>query len=374
MPYGVDDKIWKRLPPSERARIANAWRLARAGPPPGLAEPAVGRVPKATSAPAPALHPVQPVAVTATGVKGRELEGVVPSRPTARSVVATPQPAPAIKAIATDLQGRRLDGIWPLDAAKGKQSGPTGDISIRASSREQVRTLSASAGLGGIWHSVTRDASRYSHRLVHEGSAALRLAEGAVESAGTLIARSAEATLKTELTGLEIEAKFGREVAKFVEEHPAAVATVAATAAIFVAGPAGVALAVLAVSASLGAGAEEFRKRNYVEGALDIASAFAGAGSLGARVGEGAAEFARAGAASRLETLTEEISNASADDIPSLNPRQQRALEDLVQSLDTSRKRAAQFRRVAREADMTAAVLALLGDPHTDPALDPLHR
>lgn len=168
--------------------------------------------------------------------------------------------------------------------------------------------------------------------------------------------------------------KFGQKIAQFAKDHPAIVATVAATAAVFSPPPLDFALGMLAFTASAAAGSEALEDRKYAEAAIDFVSAAVGVGAVGARGPEILAERAHSAAGKGLESLTREIMGADPADVASLTGRQRAAFDELVERLNVSRVQAGKFRAAERKGDIRAAVLALVGEPHIDPAINFHHR
>lgn len=253
------------------------------------------------------------------------------------------------------------------DAAESGAYG--GSIMLTQHTTRQLEGLS---GLG-IVPLITHDALEFGHWITHEGAQAIHTAEGVAANAAKLVEQGAKAFIKTELEPYEVEAKFGFRIAKLAEENPATVAWAAATIAMFAPPPLDVALGLLSVAASSDAGFGAFRNREYVEGAVDIAAVITGAGGLAARVAERVADADHVATAARLHVLKKDITNAKADDLPTLSRDQRTALEDIVDNLNSSRRRSAESRARERRADLKTAVIALMGDPRVDPALASNH-
>ncbi|HET7044628.1 MAG TPA: hypothetical protein VFI37_07250 [Gaiellaceae bacterium] len=196
----------------------------------------------------------------------------------------------------------------------------------------------------------------------------LRKTEAIVEDAGRLIAAGARYELNAQLSEAEMDAKFGKDVVVWMKDHPADVATVASVAALVATGPVGASLALLAITASSYAAAEDLEDHKYLAVAFDIAGVATGAGGVTAHVLESSTARGVEASRTQLATLAKKLTSADANDLPSLSKDQQAAIERLVKSIGTAKQKKTAIATAKQNLDTYSALSSLIADPRSTPS------
>jgi hypothetical protein len=261
---------------------------------------------------------------------------------------------------------------------------PTGDRQPQrpkgiTSLQQGTRQLAGIPGIGDVWssslspawHLVVSIPSEIRHVMLHGSTKALHQAKGIVENAGKFLGRSIVQQVKMQLDPTGLGVKFGTDVARFAKEDPATTAAIASTLAIVAPPPLDIALGILAISTGSDASLQALKKGDYVEASLDIAAIVTGSASLGARFSEVAADISHAAAANRANSLADAIDHSDPADMPALTEEQSKALAKIVNTLATSRRRAAALRTIAQREELRTAIISIIAEPHVDP---PVHH
>lgn len=235
------------------------------------------------------------------------------------------------------------------------------------------RTLGDVTSYAKTIDSLVHDASQVGHTLVNYGSRVLHVSERVAISTGMLIDRALKAEYRYQLNALEVDARYGKDIAVFVKKNPSTVAWVTGALAIVAPPPLNVVLAALSMAASIEAGANDLREHKYLAVAMDVTAIATGGTGMAARRVEEIAKADQALSKVRIANLTDKVASSPPDDLPVLSPPQKSALSDLVGALSSSRSRAANARRLARRSDIGTALISLLGDPGVDPIAG-MHR
>lgn len=217
-----------------------------------------------------------------------------------------------------------------------------------------------------VWSAVPREAKAFASAVGHVSPKVLNTTEHVVNNAGVFIAKGVKLEAKFDPNVLEV--KFGVSLVNWAKRNPAAVATIASVAAIVAPPPADLALGVLATVASGAAAVSDVKEHKYVAAAFDIAGAAAGVGGAATAAAERSAEVAHASTVERLNSLTKTIEDAGPDDVQPLTQSQRTSLSRLVSELNETRTSAYRMRTAGQKADLSAAVLAVVGEPTISPA------